>query len=292
MTVKRSPNEEARPVALVTGASTGIGEGFARRLGRDGYDLVLVAKTGEEDLLAKLSKELSQEHGISTEYLAADFSKPEDVTKVVEKIERTPNLAILVNNAGFGGPGVFHEKDLDIQLDMIRVNVIAGVRLAHAAIPLMLAAKEKTPIPGSYGIYSIINVSSVASYILYTPNLVYRSTKVFLRGFSESLAFELRGSGIRVQALCPGLTRTAMYAKTGYGDDHPIFTKRKFMSAAQVVDCSIRCLKKNRVVCIPGWHNRLFAIIFSLMPRKMFYWGYGIFQKGGGKYVRGWEESE
>lgn len=281
-----------RPAALVTGASTGIGEGFARRLGCDGYDLILVARTGEEDLLAKLSQELSQEHGISTEYLAADFSRSSDVAKLVEKIERTPNITILVNNAGFGDPGVFHEKDLEIQLDMIRVNIIAGVRLTHSAIPVMMAAKEKAPNPGSYGTYSIINVSSVASYILYTPNLVYRSTKVFLKGFSESLAFELRGTGIRVQALCPGLTRTAMYTKTGYGDDHPIFTKRRFMSAEKVVNCSIKCLKKNKVVCIPGWHNKFFAVIFSLMPRKMFYWGYSRFQKGGAKYVRGWDESE
>lgn len=267
---------------MVTGASTGIGEAFARRLGREGYDLIAVANRGEEELLNKVCTEVGTAYGVRACCIAADFRNHDDVAAVADKIKQTPNLEILVNNAGFGDPGVFHRKDAGIMLDILRVNIMAAVRLTHAVLPGMIERAKKIP-----GLYAIINLSSVAAFSLYTPNLVYRSSKVFLKAFSDSLAFELRGTGVRVQALCPGMTRTAMFSRLGYKPDHPIYKKYKFMEPEEVADASLRCLRRNRVVCIPGVHNKLLAFLFSVMPRRLFGLFYNMFRKSRGRYVRG-----
>jgi hypothetical protein len=179
-----------------------------------------------------------------------------------------------------------HEKDVKILEEIIEVNIKASIHLAHAAVPGMLSANEKGLNTGRYRTRAIINLSSVAAFTLYTPNIVYRSTKLFLKGFSESLSFELRDKGVRVQALCPGLTKTDMYRKLGYTDDHPIYTKYRFMSPEQVADSSVKCLMRNRVVCVPGLNNKFLVFAFSRLPRWAFYAFYPVFIKGKGSLVR------
>ncbi|MBD3284849.1 SDR family NAD(P)-dependent oxidoreductase [candidate division WOR-3 bacterium] len=289
--ILRSIRNVHSPIALVTGASTGIGKGFAQKLAADGYNLILVAKTGEGKLLDKVSGELEEKHKVSVTSFTADFSTPQGVDKVTSIICTLPDLHILVNNAGFGEPGIFHRKDIRTLTDILMVNVVAATRIAHAAIPVMLSGINKGCDAGTYKTRGIINLSSLAVFTLYTPNIVYRSTKVFLKGFSDSLAFELRNTGIRVQVLCPGLTRTDMYTKLGYDEGHPIYDKYKFMTPAQVAERSIDYLKRNKVMCIPGFRNKLLAFILSNIPRRLFYAFYDRFMKGMGKVVK-WEKGD
>jgi hypothetical protein len=181
--------------------------------------------------------------------------------EVVGVVRRTRRLRILVNNAGYTRLNLFHEDDVDAQVDMMRAHDEAAVRLTHAAIPGL--AKQSWA--------AIINVSSIAAFMIGARNLMYDATKAFLANFSESLHVLLRGTGIRVQALCPGFTRTDFHVKLGMNDDHPIFSKYKFMSAEEVVDISLSCLEKGKVICIPGWRNRLIALGTRLAPRRLLY---------------------
>jgi short-subunit dehydrogenase len=262
----KGASPETRPVALITGGSSGIGAAFGRRLARNGYDLILVAR--REGLLRNLCKELSEKHGISAEYLIADLSNPLELQRVEEHLKGISNLEMLINNAGYGRHILFHEDDIDVQEAMLRVHVTASVRLAHAAIPVML----------SRGKGAIINVSSGAGLRPRPRSLMYHATKAFLNNFSESLHLELRNMGIRVQALCPGLTRTDFHMledfhmKLDCGDAHPIFKKKKSMSPEEVVKISLKCLKKNKVICNAGLRNKMRRLLIRHMPRRMLYW--------------------
>ncbi|GIV59641.1 MAG: hypothetical protein KatS3mg043_0730 [Rhodothermaceae bacterium] len=185
--------------ALITGASSGIGAGFARRLAERGYNLILVARRA--DRLAELAEELQTRHGIEAEGLPADLATDEGIRRVEARIVDCDTLDLLVNNAGFGTTGRFAEIDLAPQLAMIHVHVIAPVRLIRAALPGMMAR----------GAGGIINVSSVSAFWPNAGSATYSATKAYLNAFSEALAHELRGTGVTVQALCPGFTRTEFH---------------------------------------------------------------------------------
>src|SRR4051812_49073494 len=186
----------ARGRAIVTGASSGIGEVFARRLAAGGYDLLLVARRAER--LAALASELTQQFGIAAEPLVADLASAEGRDAAVARLESADDAAILVNNAGFGVWGTFASTDETKHLAMIELHVVTSVRLCRAVLPGMIARRHG----------AIVNVSSLAAF-LPMPNFVtYAATKAYLLSFSEGLRTELRGTGVRVQALCPGFTHT------------------------------------------------------------------------------------
>ncbi len=248
-----------RPAALITGGTSGIGAAYAHRLAAAGYDLILTGR--REKLLEKLCDELSQKHGILAGYVVAELADERQVKKIERLIKRIPRLRILVNNAGYGHPACFHEDDIAAQLDMLMVHNVAALRLTHAAVSGMIAQ----------GRGAIINVSSVAAFMVSPRSMMYHATKVFLNSFSESLALELWDAGIRVQVLCPGFTRTDFHAKLGMGDEHPIFTRYRFMSAQKVVEISLKYLKANRVICIPGWRNKIWVFFARFIPRRLFY---------------------
>ena len=236
--------------ALVTGASSGIGAAFARRLAAEGYDLVLVARRKER--LEDLAAELEKQHSIRAEILVADLSKPDGVERVGEHIGSLSNLEILINNAGFGGGGRFFEIDLARQLDMIHVHITATARLCRAALPRMVERKRG----------SIINVSSVVAFGGSPRTAMYCSTKSWMVVFSQAIARELRDTGVRVQALCPGLTRSEFHEVPGY--DHFNSSQAPdwlWMSSEAVVEASLKALGRKRVVCIPGFMNRLFVAL-------------------------------
>lgn len=250
------------PAALITGASSGIGAEFARKFASLGYDLILTGR--RERLLEKLCVALEEEHGILAGYVIGDLAKDKHVKELEDLIRRTPNLQVLVNNAGYTRLRFFHEDDIDAQVDMIKVHDIAAVRLTHAAIPVLRKRDWA----------AIINVSSIAAFQIGARNLMYDATKAFLLNFSESLHLILRDTPIRVQALCPGFTKTEFHAKLGMDENHLIFHQYRFMSAKKVVDASFKCLKKDKVICIPGWRNRLITLVTRFAPRRLLYWIY------------------
>ncbi len=235
--------------ALITGASSGIGAAFARKLSARGYDLVLVAR--RKDRLEQLARELGK-----SEVLVADLSRAEDLERVEERIKSATDLDLLVNNAGFGTKGRFMDRGVDEQERMHRVHVIATMRLTHAALDGMK----------SRGRGSIINVSSVGAFSATPSSISYCATKAWMNMFTTGLHIELRAarSPVRVQALCPGLTRTEFHDVMGINVEKlPAFVWR---SADYVVDASLDGLDRGKLIVIPGWGNRLLASFMQWTP--------------------------
>jgi len=193
--------------ALVTGASSGIGECFARALGAHKWSLALAARS--EEKLSALAKELTAAHGIRVESLPVDLSMPGAASQLAATLhERQLEIDLLVNNAGFGARGPFHKLSLERQSEMLRLNVQALTELTHLMLPAMMEKRQGT----------IINVSSTASFQPVPFTAVYSATKAFVTSFSMSLAEELRPYGITVVTLCPGGTQTNFFKAGRYGE--------------------------------------------------------------------------
>lgn len=242
MTVK--PNKDK--VALITGASSGLGEAYARKLASQGYNLVLVAR--REERLSALSSELQANHPIKVEVLVADLTRERDIERVETKVSNLEHVDILINNAGFGTTGTFAEVDFDGQLGMITIYVVAPTRLIRAALPKI----EKGG--------SIINVASLGAFVKVPGNVTYCATKAYLVAFSETLQMELKEKGIRVQALCPGFTMTEFHEKMG-GFDRSVIPKFLWMTPEDVAKESLKALEKGKVLCIPGLKNRIIFLL-------------------------------
>jgi uncharacterized protein len=249
----------SRRLAVVTGATAGIGREFAEQLGARGYDLLLVAR--DRRRLDQTAATLAPAHRVEAESFPADLSRDDDVTRLAERIAASPRLALLVNNAGFGSRGRLAEADVELQEAMVRLHVLAPMRLTRAALPVLLANRGG----------GVINVSSVAGFIYSAGNVNYCATKAYLTTLSEGLAAELHGTGVRVQALCPGFTRTEFHARIpGPVERHPAFA---WLSARAVVSYSLRCLDRGGpVVCIPGLRWRAIVRALRLLPRPLIGW--------------------
>lgn len=244
-----------KPCALVTGASSGIGAAFARRLARDGRDLILVARSLER--LEELAEQLRARHGHTVTVISADLTQPPDLRMVEERVASDAGLDLLVNNAGFGTIGEFLKLDPDREEEEVRLNVIALQRLTRAALPGMVERKRG----------AIINVSSMAGLQPGPCNATYSATKAFVNSFTEALHEELRGTGVQVQALCPGFTRTEFQQRAGIDtSDLPSFA---WMTAEAVVDASLAGLGRGDVVLVPGFGNRVLATVAVNAPRPL-----------------------
>ena len=227
--------------AVITGASAGIGEEFARQLAAAGFDLTLVARRAER--LQALAAELSAAHGIRAEAWPADLADEGDVTALANRLAAADDLVLLVNNAGFGTRGEFVEVALERTLDMIRVHVLATVTLCRAAAPGMIAR----------GGGAIINVSSIAAFFPSAGGANYGATKAYLNAFSEALAAELQATGVVVQALCPGFTTTEFHDVGDYQNfDRGQIPAPLWMPAREVVAESLAALGGGRVIVVPG----------------------------------------
>ena len=240
--------------ALITGASSGIGECFSRRLAAGGTDVVLVARRA--DRLEALAQDL-RGLGVSVEVLAADLEGDEGRAEVAERLATTEApVDLLVNNAGFGTSGAFVEQPIERQLAMVELNVVALVRLTHAALGAMVERGDG----------AIVNVASLAAFQPLAKSAVYAAGKAFVLSFTEAVAHESRGSGVRFQALCPGFTRTDFHSVNDYDVSRlPGFV---WQSVEQVVDTSLGALG-GRVVVVPGLLNRLTATSATLAPRGL-----------------------
>ncbi len=252
-------------LAAVTGASSGIGAAFARRLARDGYDLVVVAR--RLDRLEQLARSLRARNGVTVEVLPADLTDAKSLGAVEETVRTDERLEILINNAGFGTAGRFWTLDPDRQEEEIRLNVVALMRLTRAALPGMIAR----------GRGSIVNVSSLAAFQPGPLMATYSATKAFVNAFTESLCEELRGTGVRVQALCPGFTRTEFQQRAGVNTAK--LPPLVWMSADQVAEASLAAMRRGDVICIPGWKNWLATSASSALPRAWVRRAMGIIAK-------------
>ena len=243
-----------RPLALVTGASAGIGRVFCERLASRGHDLLVVARNRSR--LEGLKRELEEHYGVVVEVFPADLTIDTDVSLLAARITQSPQLALLVNNAGFGTRGSLANASPARQEAMLQLHTMTPMRLSQAALPVLL----------NKGRGAIVNVSSVASFLFSAYNVNYCATKAYLTSFSEGLAAELAGSGVRVQALCPGFTRSEFHQRMELDvGDIPSWL---WMSADRVVDASLACLARGRpVVCVPGLRYKLLVALLRVTPR-------------------------
>jgi short-subunit dehydrogenase len=234
--------DAARATALITGASSGIGAAYAERLAHDGFDLIIVARRG--DRLDTLAAVLRAEEGVSVTCLVADLTAPDELLTVERAIDACTTLAFLINCAGAGGYMPFVTLPPEQAEDLLRLQVVAPTRLTRAALPGMIAR----------GRGAIVNVSSGLAFsgALPAPPLphraVYASSKAYINTFSEILADELKGTGVLVQAVCPGLVRTEFHAVAGrdVAPGLPIFEPE------DVVTASLAGLQLGEVVCVPA----------------------------------------
>ncbi|MGL4944269.1 MAG: SDR family NAD(P)-dependent oxidoreductase [Thermoguttaceae bacterium] len=246
-----------RPVAVVTGASSGLGAEFARQLAAKGYDLFLTAR--RESLLDDLAHELRTLRGAAVRVYPCDLSQDAACRELEREVAALNNFELLVNNAGFGRHGEFFpDVEIDSQEAMIRVHCIALMRLSEAAL---LAMRP-------HGRGRIINVASVASWLFGPGCVMYNSTKAFVLSFSRSLDCDVQPHGIRVQALCPGLTHTGFHdSATMHGFKHAGIPKWMWLSCERVVRESLAAVeaKRFRVVCVPSLRYRV--VLFFLRNR-------------------------
>ena len=244
----------ARGVALITGASSGIGAVFARQLAARGYDLILVARRA--DRLERLAEELKAARGLCVEAIPADLTVAEDLAAVERRILAEQNLALLVNNAGFGARGRFFEVDVEGHDHMHRLHILATMRLTHAALQGMVARDRG----------GVISVSSVAAFTPAPGNVSYHATKAWINHFTEALALELAaaGSHVRVQALCPGFTYTEFHDVMGV--DRNVIPRAMWMQAEAVVAASLRGLERGKLIVVPGLRYRLLVTFMALIP--------------------------
>ncbi|HWI03239.1 MAG TPA: SDR family oxidoreductase [Acidimicrobiales bacterium] len=238
------------PVALVTGASSGIGRAIAVQLAADGSDLVVVAR--RRDRLEELAAELQDAHGVNVEVLVADVSELEQLSAVEARLRAGVDL--LVNNAGAGGQGAFADIALDSHDQRIRLNVLAPVRLTHAALESM--------VPKRRG--GILNVSSIAGRQPMPYVATYAATKAYLTTFSNALHEEVRHHGIAVTNLLPGFTRTEFHGAADI--DRSFLPGLAWMKADNVARAGLRAVAEGRAQCVPGLGYRILSGISAMTP--------------------------
>jgi len=242
--------------ALVTGASGGIGLELARCFAKDGYDLILVARSAET--LDAVAKELSKQFRIRATAIAGDLGEIGSGTKLAQTIaDRALKVDVVVNNAGFGDAGGFAVTDLKTQLAMIDLNMRALVELTHHYWPAILKAKRG----------GVLNVASTASFQPGPFMAIYYASKAFVLSFSEALWEESRGTGVHVSCLCPGSTQSAF--RTRAGTDKVRLGRIGQMSAAKVARLGYRAFKVNKRVKITGTMNTIMARAVPFMPRSV-----------------------
>lgn len=229
---------QSKGKALVTGASSGIGAIYAERLAARGFDLLLVAR--DEARLQSAATRLRAEHGIEVEVLKADLTLKADLVAVEQRLRSDPSISLLLNNAGVAAEGPLAGADLDQLERMIQLNVVAVTRLASAAAASFSAA----------GRGAIINLASVVALIPERFNATYSASKAYVLSLSQSLNAELSGSGVQVQAVLPGVTRTEIWERSGI--DGSAIPAEMVMEAGEMVDAALSGFDQGELICIPS----------------------------------------
>lgn len=246
-------------LAVITGASSGIGATFARRLAGRGYDLLLIAR--REDRLRSIAQEARDLYRVKAEYMLADLTQTADRERAAARIRNAPDLAMLVNNAGFGTMGYFWETDIAGQERMHQLHVMATMVLTHAALANL--------VPGGQPGTGVINVSSVAAFASTPQNVSYGSTKAWMNAFTSSLATELAGrnSPVTMQALCPGFTLSEFHDVVGI--DRNTVPRQLWMTSDFVVQESLRQFDRRKLIVVPGWRYKGMVLGMKAVPASL-----------------------
>lgn len=248
---------ERRPIALITGASMGLGAEFARQFASEGYDLVLTARSA--DKLAALQKEVEGLHGVRAHVIVQDLSDPQAPIALHNAVRAAGlEVDVLVNNAGFGMYGLFYQSDLQTELDMIQVNITAVVHLTKLFLRDMVARKRGR----------ILNVASTAGFQPGPLQPVYYASKAFVLSFTEAIANELRGTGVTATALCPGPTPTEFQKRANVGKVRGLKLMMR-VNPDVVVRAGYRGAMKGKPVVVPGALNNVLIFLLRLVPRRM-----------------------
>lgn len=246
-----------RKTALITGASGGIGREFAKIYAREGYDLVLVART--EGKLFRLKNKLEDTYGVTAHVFACDLSKKDAAYEVFNfTLENKIDIDVLVNNAGFGDFGHFSDVDWEKQYSLVQVNIVALMQLTRCYLPLMIKR----------GKGKILNMSSVAAFCAGPDMSLYYASKAFVRSFSEAVAQEVKGTGVTVTAICPGPTSTGFEKAAGMKNSK-MFTFFRPASAADVAEAGYRAAEKGKVLLYYGLPTKLMNIGARILPRSV-----------------------
>jgi short-subunit dehydrogenase len=239
--------------ALVTGASGGIGEAFARQLAALGKNLILVART--RDKLETLAEEMRVKHGVQVHVIASDLGRPNAARPIFDETERLGlEVDLLINNAGYGKGGPFTELSFEVQANMVRLNVNTLVELTHLYLPAMRRRRRG----------GVINLGSTASFQPVPYMAVYGATKAFVLSFSEALAQEVRADGVTVMALCPGATATGFQATAGVWEEQ----RNSMPGPDEVVAQALQAFERRRGYFVHGGVNKVTAIVARIAPRR------------------------
>ncbi len=249
-------NRNKEKNVLITGASFGIGHELAKLFARDGYNLILIART--EEKLNHLAKQLQDQYQINIQVIPKDLSKPESAREIYDQLQKeSVQVDILVNNAGFAVYGPFIETDLEQELNMIRLNMMTLTRMAKLFLPGMIERRHG----------KILNVASAAGFVSGPYAAIYYATKAYVISMSGALSEELRGTGVNVTALCPGPVRTEFFKRAGMKGT---LLQRLFAKNPDVVArVGYRALMKGRRAVIAGLFYKLLIGSTRLIPRTL-----------------------
>ncbi|AOW91785.1 short-chain dehydrogenase [Rhodococcus sp. WMMA185] len=247
-----SENPSARPIALVTGPTSGLGAGFAKKYASLGYDLVLVARDAER--MRELAEEMKALFDTECEILQCDLATASGREEVALRLGE--GVDVLVNNAGFATAGEFWTAEPELLQAQLDVCVTAVMQLTRAALPAMIASAHGT----------VINVASVAG-LLSGRGSTYSASKAYVISFSEGLSGGLDGTGVRIQALCPGFIRTELHQRAGI--DMSSIPKVMWLSVDEVVAASLTDLDNGKVISIPGIQYKVLTTVGRLVPKSL-----------------------
>lgn len=241
--------------ALITGASSGLGECFARLFAADGYDLILVAR--KEERLQKVKERAEKEFSVKAEIFVCDLSEADAAERIFDFCrEKEAEITALVNNAGFGDFGEFYQSSLEKATNMVQVNDMTLMRLTRLVLPQMVERKSG----------KILNVASVAAFAPGALMSVYYASKAFVLSFSEALYVELKKSGVSVTALCPGPTKTGFESAAAL-ENSGLFKNLKNADAEKTAAYGYKKMKKGKAIAIHGASNRFLVFLMKLAPR-------------------------
>jgi uncharacterized protein len=246
-----------RPVALVTGASSGIGRELSRILAREGHDLVLVARREPE--LQELADELKSHYGTTSTVVTTDLSAPEGAPQVFDAVTAAGlDIDVLVNNAGFGGSGRFTETDAGHEQRMVAVNIVALTDLTKLFLPAMTERRRGR----------VLNVASTAAFQPGPFMAIYYASKAYVLSFTEAIAEELVGTGVTATALCPGVVPSGFQDTAGISDSSPLLHSPGVKSAEYVAEAGYDGMIHGRRVVVPGALNKIGVQSLRIAPRR------------------------
>lgn len=250
-----------RKMALITGATSGIGAAYAYALAEQGHDLIITGR--RRDVIENVANKIEKQFQVKASVAIAELSEKKDLDQLLDMIKKIGPVDVLVNNAGFTTKGLYHQQDIIEQEKMVLVHAVAMMKLTHAVLPGMIERRSGT----------IINVSSIQAVTPMSLSTTYASAKAFMKNFSMSLFCEVREHGIKVQCVLPGFTRTDLGRCIGVDmksyKDKPMV---HWMLPEEVVKVSLRDLhKRNKVICVPGVGNKVLYAISKFISERLWY---------------------